>query len=194
MSKMGWVFLGALVMTAALGWFSAQLIVAAPPGQQVLPMRPVADGALDNTVRSAECDGLKTALEKSLLGATACVTDNDCTVIRLDCPFDCANAIAEEHFVRLYRMQDEFTAACGVCQSACTSDPPPTSCRSGRCVLDRAASLNSQPSLGRPGLPARPGAPPDGLAPSLLEDLAPQQQPESTDDSAPTPATQSVDQ
>lgn len=157
MSRMSWVLLGALAMTSILAWFSSQLIATAPNQQPVLPMEPTPAGALDNVVRSAECDGLKTVLESELLSATHCSVDDDCEVIRLDFPFDCASAIASTSFVSIYRLQDEFTAACGVCQSACTEDPPAAVCRRGRCVLDVAAGLRQSD---RPGLPERPQAPP----------------------------------
>ncbi|MFK7956717.1 MAG: hypothetical protein AB8B96_11515 [Lysobacterales bacterium] len=143
-------------MTAVLGWFSSQLIATGTPGKTVLPMRPVAPGALDNTVRSAQCDGLKTSLEKELLSAGSCNVDTDCTIIRLDCPFACVSAVAEANFVRIYRMQDDYTLACGTCQSACTEDPPPVACRRGRCVLDVSQSLGGN----RRGLPERPERPP----------------------------------
>ncbi len=148
--------IGALIMTAVLGWFSSQLIATANSGKAVLPMRPVPAGALDNTVRSAQCDGLKTSLEKDLLTAGSCEVDQDCTVIRLDCPFSCVSAVAEANFVRIYRQQDDYTRACGTCQSACTDEPPPVACRRGRCVLDIAETIGAN----RPGRPERPQRPP----------------------------------
>lgn len=157
MSRLGWIIIGALAVTLFLAWFSAELISVPAPAnsQRVIPLEPSAENALESPVRSAECDGLKTEVDRKLLANRSCSTDEDCAVLRLDCPFDCAYAVREDQFVALYNLHETYVSTCGSCQVACTSDPAPVACRAGRCVLNRA-DLGLQP-------PTRPVAtpPPD---------------------------------
>ena len=153
MNRLSWVLVGALAVTLFLAWFSAELIAVRTPAdtQRVIPLEPSAEDALESPVRSAECDTLKTEMDRELLGSRSCTADEDCAVLRLDCPFDCAYAVREDTFVALYNLHETYVSTCGSCQAACTSEPAPASCRAGRCILNRA-DLGVRPPT-RPSLP-----------------------------------------
>lgn len=136
--KYGIIILAALAITALLGWFAAELIANRRPADaiDVLPVTPLDPDALTRMTLSAECESLKSGIQRQVLESNACETDADCIALRMDCPFSCASAINQQNFVALYELNRRFVQDCGRCLAPCTSDPAPVLCRRGRCGFE----------------------------------------------------------
>lgn len=164
MSRYGTIILAALTITALLGWFAAELIANRRPADaiDVLPVTPLDPDALTRMTLSPQCESLKSEIQRQVLDSTACQTDADCVALRMDCPFACASAINEQHFVAIFELNQRFVADCGRCLAPCTDDPPPVLCRRGRCgfelVPDNLLRTEKPPDTRRPDEP--PGASP----------------------------------
>lgn len=137
-SRYGSIILAALTITALLGWFAAELIASRRPADaiDVLPVTPLDPDALTRMTLTPQCESLKSDIQKQALDSAACQTDADCVALRMDCPFACASAINQQHFVALFELNQRFVADCGRCLAPCTDEPAPVLCRRGRCGFE----------------------------------------------------------
>lgn len=138
MNRLAPIILGALAVTALLGYLSAELIANRRPADaiDVLPITPLDPDALTRITLSPECEDRRTGLLRAIQAAGSCETDADCVALRLDCPFDCASAINQAEFAALFERGRQFSDDCGRCLAPCTNEPPPTLCRRGRCAFE----------------------------------------------------------
>ncbi len=119
-----------------------EILDADRPGSMVAPERePVETATIDSPADVPVCTQSEAEFAAKLDRSRSCAVDEDCTLARFECPFECFASVSTSVVAELKREEMSFQQACHRCESSCpeTLGKWRAACVRQRCiVLDRS--------------------------------------------------------
>lgn len=99
-----------------------------------------------------DCAQVESEIAARLDQSRSCQVDADCSLTRLECPFECVTSVSASILEDLKREEASFQQACGRCESSCPQSLAKwrAACVRQRCiVLDRSIDELQEETLQR---------------------------------------------
>ena len=86
--------------------------------------------------QAGNCSALAQGIQAELRGYASCQADEECTFVRLNCPFDCFTPVHRDRVDEAMNAASPYQRSClMVCPECPKEFPRRVRCASGRCIV-----------------------------------------------------------